>query len=758
MIEAESKIMAGPSPFSNLKRMWFPFALVACLLVMIPGAILFFLNLIGRETDINRWLERTFRLSYHMPIPWWGALAMFLVPPLLVLLYFLKLKRKPVEVPSTFLWKKSIEDLHVNSLFQWLRNNILLILQLLVLLALIYAILAPRLHGSGGMGKYYILMIDNSASMSATDLGESRLEWAKAEAIKEIDSASDDDVGMLIVFNSRAEIRQSYTKNRGALRQRVRDIEPTQRTTQIREALDLADSLANPRTSSENEAVKPENAEPTKQMTYAAPEGVKAEVHLYSDGRFPDEASFTLGNLDLRYHMAGLSDRAGGNNQGIVTFNAVRDESDPMLAHIHATLLNHGEKAVTCKFEMEVRVEGELKKQRNETVTIPPARQRDGAADPGDLRPGERAIDIDVSDLDDQKEVVMHAELKGVNDAFALDNEAWLVLGVVRKARVLIVGPPNRILQAFFDHDATKAICEFTFMSDAEFKDDGERRKKYSEPARTGVFDLVVFDRVSPPTEDDMPRSNTFFIGAFPPPLKIDPAKKIEKLFVKGWANQQAVLRYLTSLHEIGVGTAYRIDDLPPKTPRLLEAEDNLVLMFSLTRGTHTDVVQTFALLNDKDEWNTNWPLQPSFPIFWRNVLYALGNLIDASTEDALQPGMPKRLRPGGAVDKVTVTDPGGRSTDLERVGSRTDFDYQGTDRVGVYIAEWKGGGRSFVVNLLDAEESNIQPRGNITIGDSTVTANETQQRTRELWKWAVVISLLFLLLEWWIYNKRIYV
>jgi von Willebrand factor type A domain/Aerotolerance regulator N-terminal len=750
--------MARPTAISNLRRMWFPFALVACLLVMIPGAVLFFLNLIGRETDINRRLESTFRLSYHIPIPWWGALAMFLVPPLLILLYFLKLKRKPIEVPSTFLWKKSIEDLHVNSLFQWLRNNILLILQLLVLLAMIYAILAPRMHGSGGTGKHYILMIDNSASMSATDMGPSRLEWAKAEAIKEIDAAGDDDVGMLLVFNSRAEIRQSYTTNRSVLRQRVRDIEPTQRTTQIREALDLADSLANPRTSSENEAVKPPDADPTRQMTYAQPEGVKAEVHLYSDGRFPDEANFALGNLDLRFHLAGRTDRAGGNNQGIVTFNAVRDESDAQLVHVHATLVNHGEKPVTCKFEMEVRIDGELKKQRNETVTIPPARPREGAGDESDLRPGERSIDLDVSELDDQKEVVMHAVLKDINDAFAWDNEAWLVLGVVRKARVLIIGPSNRILHAFFDDDATKAICEVAYMSDAEFKDEGERRKKYSEPARTGAYDLMVFDRVAPPTEDDMPRANTFFIGVFPPPLKIDPARKIEKMFVKGWASQQTVLRYLTSLHEIGVGTAYRIDDLPPKTPRLLEAEDNLVLMFSLTRGPHTDVVQTFALLNDKDEWNTNWPLQPSFPIFWRNVLYSLGNLSDASTEDPIQPGMPKRLRPGGAVDKITVTDPTGRTADLERVGSRTDFDFQATDHVGVYIAEWKGGGRSFVVNLLDAEESNIQPRDNIRIGDSRVTANETQQRTRELWKWAVVIGLLFLLVEWWVYNKRIYV
>ncbi|MFN3590913.1 MAG: UPF0236 family transposase-like protein, partial [Thermaurantiacus sp.] len=45
---------------------------------------------------------------------------------------------------------------------------------------------AALLHGRTGAGKHYILMIDNSASMSATDLSPSRLEWAKEEALKEM--------------------------------------------------------------------------------------------------------------------------------------------------------------------------------------------------------------------------------------------------------------------------------------------------------------------------------------------------------------------------------------------------------------------------------------------------------------------------------------------------------------------------------------------------------------------------------------------
>src|SRR5213078_76902 len=115
------------------------------------------------------------------------VLIVLFVIPAVILLYFLKLKRKPLAVPSTFLWRKSIEDLHVNSLFQWLRQNVLLLLQILAVVALIYGVMACHLHGRGGTGKHYILLIDNSASMSATDVAPSRLDYAKQEALKEID-------------------------------------------------------------------------------------------------------------------------------------------------------------------------------------------------------------------------------------------------------------------------------------------------------------------------------------------------------------------------------------------------------------------------------------------------------------------------------------------------------------------------------------------------------------------------------------------
>src|SRR6266849_9431470 len=158
-----------------LARSWFPLALVALLILAVPGLVLFGLHLSGGEGPFNAWLQDRFQLTYHISLLWWLALILLLVPVAIVLLYFLKLKRKPLSVPSTFLWRKSIEDLHVNALFQWLRQNILLLLQILAVLFLIYSVMDFRVHGRTSESKHYILMIYNSASMGATDVEPSRL-------------------------------------------------------------------------------------------------------------------------------------------------------------------------------------------------------------------------------------------------------------------------------------------------------------------------------------------------------------------------------------------------------------------------------------------------------------------------------------------------------------------------------------------------------------------------------------------------------
>src|ERR1700729_4338604 len=95
------------------------------------------------------------QLISPLGLPFWAVLAG--IPVGIIALYFLKLRRRPVQVPSTLLWKRSLEDLHVNSLFQRLRKNLLLFLQLLAVLLVMLALAGPRIRGSSSIGERFVL-------------------------------------------------------------------------------------------------------------------------------------------------------------------------------------------------------------------------------------------------------------------------------------------------------------------------------------------------------------------------------------------------------------------------------------------------------------------------------------------------------------------------------------------------------------------------------------------------------------------------
>jgi len=107
-----------------LARSWFPVSLLALLILAVPGLLLFGLHVSWRRRNVQHVVARPF--SAHLPHP-----------PLVVayphsparpcghhFAVLPELKRKKVQVASTFLWRKSIEDLHVNALLQWLRQNL----------------------------------------------------------------------------------------------------------------------------------------------------------------------------------------------------------------------------------------------------------------------------------------------------------------------------------------------------------------------------------------------------------------------------------------------------------------------------------------------------------------------------------------------------------------------------------------------------------------------------------------------------------
>ena len=102
------------------------------------------------------------------------ALALFALALPLVLLYFLKVRRRERSVPSLLLWAPALRDREASAFFQRLQRDPLLILQILALLALSLALARPVATVMGEGARKLVVVLDTSASMRARDVSPSR--------------------------------------------------------------------------------------------------------------------------------------------------------------------------------------------------------------------------------------------------------------------------------------------------------------------------------------------------------------------------------------------------------------------------------------------------------------------------------------------------------------------------------------------------------------------------------------------------------
>jgi len=748
---------------------WFALGLVV---VFALGVVL-----VGVLTFWGPWLEEHWALTFPSPLPitWWYIFP--LIPLGVLLLYFLKLKRRAMQVPSTFLWRKSIEDLHVNSLFQWLRRNLLLILQLLFLLGIGYALADPT-HNSESRGRHIILMLDNSASMSATDEEPTRLERAKKEAHRRIDALDYSDQAMVIAFSNEAQTVQSYTNNKPDLHRAIDRIEQTDRPTSLEQALALAEGQANPRQSGVDFTLEqPVEGEAARRATDKA-EGVPTDVHIYSDGRFADLPDFAPGKLSLRLELVGRSSR----NVGIVRLNLIRDEDQPDQYELSVQVANFGDQPIKDELSVQLEVFNRLGRQdlKIEPADLMPRRVQEIPVGtegkkrreeiPG-LRVPQPIITFYIKDPGNgyARLSLLDKQTGGAwKDDLAIDNVAWLAITPVRRARILRIGGPNDILDAALKASVNQRRAVVTDLDPALLATD----PGYRASTEIELYDLVIFDRCAPPSMAAMPKANTMFIGQVPPlpPLGSELWSKMQPmqdLYVREFLHSNSLMRGIETLQGMSINEARALprDVLPPRASALVETQKDPVI-WSLGRDRYTDLILTFPLVVEvggvRNIWNTNWPRQPAgtFPLFFDNVIIQLGRFKEY--EDSIRPGEPKPLEFGVPVKAVEVQRIDPPSSQVERVMQTPgkDFMFGNTNTVGLYDVTWGDNERyRFAVNLFDAQESNIEPRTDLQIGDQKLgTDQEPIRRRQELWPWFVLAALVILMVEWIAYNRRIYV
>ncbi|MDP6555277.1 MAG: BatA and WFA domain-containing protein [Pirellulaceae bacterium] len=654
------------------------------------------------------------------PLQWAFLLA---VPPAILSLYFLKLRRQPVEVPSTYLWSRTIEDLHVNSIWQKLRQSLLLFLQILVVTLAILACLRPGFRGTELIGDRFIFLIDNSASMSAKDMRRTRLSVAQERVLELIDQMKSSDVAMVISFSDVQRVEQSFTHSRGQLRQRVNRIQPTQRRTDLSDALRAASGLANPGRTSE-----------VGTNDYQVADAMPATLYIYSDGGFASVPDFSLGNLEPVYVSIG---EKLPNNVGIVSFSTEQNAEKPTQMQAYARLENSGTGAVTV--EVELTLDGEFLDAANVDL---PARDEDV--------PGATGVQFE---LDHPGHAVLKLEIQEKDDLL-LDNIAYSVVNNPRQANVLVVTPGNESLEYAFSTSEAKRIAYVKFEPPATLT-----TKEHLADAETGIFDLVIYDQCVPTV---MPTANTMIIGNVPP--------------IEGWSKGELSpapviidtdpAHPLTQLVQMGdVKWNYNGFSItgPPGSSSLMDAEIGPFLVIGQRDGFE-DVALGMDIIGKYADGNvgpkTEWPIRRSFPVFMMNTLRYLGGARTSYSTESTQPGSSINIRSSLPVEQIRVTSPSGDVTTLDRESQNT-FVYSKTNATGVYETK-EGRGREvsqrFAVNLFSSRESDLRPREEIELGYEKIDGQSASEPARkELWKWLLIFALGVLIFEWYVYNRRVY-
>ena len=134
-----------------------------------------------------------------------------------------------------------VQDTEANTPWQRLRRNLLLFLQLLILLLLALALARPFITVPTISAGKVALLIDASASMSATDVaGESRFAAAIERARQIVNNMNPQDIISLIRVADIAEPLTSYTADKTELRRALDGISVSQGAADWDTALTLA--------------------------------------------------------------------------------------------------------------------------------------------------------------------------------------------------------------------------------------------------------------------------------------------------------------------------------------------------------------------------------------------------------------------------------------------------------------------------------------------------------------------------------------
>jgi hypothetical protein len=250
-----------------------------------------------------------------------GALFWALLAVPLVSLYLLKVRLRRLTVPTMIFWRHVFQEKQARSLWQRLRHLLSLLLQLLLLALIVLGLAQPFFAGDTADARRFVLILDNSASMKATDVEPTRLDKARDEARRFISTLRFLDEAAVVTAGSQAQLVCGLTGHQRSLREAVNAAPASDGPTRIHEAVTLARRLLRKQRDS--------------------------KILIFTDGCF--EGCDRLAQ-ERDVELVAVGQHTG--NVGITKFQVRRSLLEPVGCEILVEVMNFSDEARTCRLDL----------------------------------------------------------------------------------------------------------------------------------------------------------------------------------------------------------------------------------------------------------------------------------------------------------------------------------------------------------------------------------------------------------------------
>jgi len=402
---------------------------------------------------------------------------------LTVLLYVLKLRRRPVPVPFARIWDAVFRDRQATELFSKLRRLLSLLFQLALLALLILALGNPKPKTSMLEGRHLVVLVDGSASMKAIDVQPSRIEVAKAEVRKLVHGLGSADRALIVEMGSLPSPLSTMSSD-------VTELDPAI------DALSASDTRA--------------DLERGLSFAVDSLRGLpKPEIVVVSDGVLGDmselEKHIDFGGASLKFMPVGKS----GNNVAISQFSVRRYPLDKSRSEVMLEVANTNDQPV----QIELTLLGDGTIIDVSRIALGPNERLPRYYQ--DLAGASRTLEAKIRLAD------------GRSDDLPADDHAFALMPERHRARVLLVSRGNTYL------DAALLLDEYLDVTTVP----------PGKPLPSEHFDVAILDGVA----DTLPDTVGAALYLNPPedgsPAKLGHA--IKDFGFDTWDKRSPILRFL---------------------------------------------------------------------------------------------------------------------------------------------------------------------------------------------------------------------